>query len=355
MKDYFSTRLLAARRMAGLSLQDLADRMNGAVSKQALSRYEKADMLPGSAILIGLSRALHKPVDYFFMPPFHGEGLKNVKFRKRKSVLSNEKEEGVKEKVVYHLERYSELEDILGLISKFENPLTDFPEIDSVKRAEEAAKAVRKIWNLGDDPIYSVYEMLEEKGLKVVEVDEDESFDGLAALWNDQPIISLNHRFPVERRRFNALHELAHRILQFSESCEEKDEETYCHVFANTMLLPEEALKKALGVKRSFLPASELVVLKEYWGISMAAVVVRAKQAGIIDPEYYVNWFKHQKQQGWHKNEPGKYPVEEKAIRFWQLLYSATAEGVISMSHAANLSGKILGEFRKDFENPFSN
>jgi Zn-dependent peptidase ImmA (M78 family) len=329
--------------------------MEGAVSKQALSRYEKAEMLPGSAILIGLSRALGKPVDYFFMPPFQGEGLKNVKFRKRKTALTGEKEAGAIEKVTYHLERYAELEDVLGISANFENPLVDFPVIDAIQKAEDAAKEVRKQWNLGDDPIHSVYEMLEEKGLKVVEIEEDEGFDGLAALWNGQPIIALNHRFPIERRRFNALHELAHRILTFSEDCEENDEETYCHVFANTMLLPEEALKKALGTRRSYLPASELVVLKEYWGISMAAIVVRAKQSGIISPEYYGTWFKHQKQQGWHKNEPGKYPVEEKAIRFWQLLYSATAEGVISLSHAANLAGKILGEFRKDFENPFNN
>lgn len=51
-------RLKVARASAGLSLRDLAARMDGLVTPQAIGKYERNEDMPGSRVLIGLAKAL---------------------------------------------------------------------------------------------------------------------------------------------------------------------------------------------------------------------------------------------------------------------------------------------------------
>ena len=69
----------------------------------------------------------------------------------------------------------------------------------------------RDFWNIGSDGIINVIDLLEEHGIKVIEIDAPESFDGLSSMVNDlYPVIVLNKAFSSERKRFTALHELGH-------------------------------------------------------------------------------------------------------------------------------------------------
>ena len=47
----FGERLKLARKRAGLSLRDLEERLNRQVSAQAIGKYERGDMMPGSPVL----------------------------------------------------------------------------------------------------------------------------------------------------------------------------------------------------------------------------------------------------------------------------------------------------------------
>ena len=59
-------RLLHARLMRGLSLQDLSDRMENKVSRQALHKYEKGEVEPDNVMIQELSNALDVKPDYFY-------------------------------------------------------------------------------------------------------------------------------------------------------------------------------------------------------------------------------------------------------------------------------------------------
>ena len=83
MENLFGQRLTNARKMAGLSLQDLANKMENAVTRQALNKYEKGEMMPGSAVLIRLANALSVTVDFFFSEPQVNVELKGIEFRKK--------------------------------------------------------------------------------------------------------------------------------------------------------------------------------------------------------------------------------------------------------------------------------
>lgn len=54
----FSVRLRAARKMAGLSMEDLAGKLGGLVTKQAIGKYEKGQMMPSPEVLERLVEVL---------------------------------------------------------------------------------------------------------------------------------------------------------------------------------------------------------------------------------------------------------------------------------------------------------
>jgi transcriptional regulator with XRE-family HTH domain len=66
MKEQIGNRIKSARKLAGFSLRELADLLNGIVSHNAISKYEKGLMMPDSKVLIALSKALNVKTDFFF-------------------------------------------------------------------------------------------------------------------------------------------------------------------------------------------------------------------------------------------------------------------------------------------------
>ncbi len=189
MGNAFANRLQSARKMAGLSLQSLADKLGNVVTKQALNKYELGKMKPDSTCLIALANALQVPIDYFYANPSVIQ-LTHIDFRKYSTKISNALEETIKEKVKYQCERYFELEDLLTLDEKADYFF--FKQIvKNEQDAEDAAKELRKQWNLGEDPIPDVIELLEDKGYKVVEIESPEGFDGMKADAGDRKVIAL--------------------------------------------------------------------------------------------------------------------------------------------------------------------
>lgn len=345
MENQFGTRLSAARKMAGMSLQELADRLGNIVTKQSLNKYEKGLMKPDSELLIKIANILGVNVDYFFRE--YSVELVGVEFRK-KSKLTKTQEKSVKEKTIDFLERYFELENILALSSDFVNPLGD-NLITNNQDIEDVSMELRNAWELGLNPISNVVEMLEDNNIKVFEIEAPDSFDGLSAHVKGKPIIVINKSFDLVRRRFTALHELAHLILKFDESIDEKQIEKYCHSFAGAFLIPKRRIVEELTRHRRQISLEELKHIKSYYGISMQAIMARARNLNIISDTVYKEFSINFSIMGFRKNEPGEYKGIEDSMRFKQLLYRAAAEEMISLSKAASLNNQNLSQFRKTF------
>ena len=60
----FGRRLRLARKRAGLSMRSLAERMDPKITAQAISKYEAGKMMPSSAVLVGLAKALDVSLDF---------------------------------------------------------------------------------------------------------------------------------------------------------------------------------------------------------------------------------------------------------------------------------------------------
>lgn len=345
-KAIFAQRVKNARVMNGLTLEELCDRMGNMVSKQALSKYEKGVMLPENKVLIALAKALDVNLEYFFRPI---STINKVEFRK-KSTLGAKKQEQVKEMVRDIAERYITVEQLLSINIAFQNPVKDFV-IDNCDKVEEAVRELRKSWWTGLRNLTNVVELLEDKGIKVLMVEFDERFEGLSAWINDDefPVVVINKNMTVERIRFTAMHELGHLLLNIPAELPDKERERICHRFANAMLLPKEALLEEVGNKRSSISLPELISIKEQYGISVAATLMRMKDLGIITASYYKYFYISILSKNRKEELLGEYKGIEESKRFRMLLNRAVAEDIVSMSRAAELSNVKLATFRSEY------
>lgn len=347
---FIPDRLKSARMMSGMSLQDLADRLKElgtSITKQAISKYEQGESEPNSEKIALLSKALNVRPDYFYSD-FKIE-FSEIEFRKLKSYSTKESQRII-EISRDELRRYLELEELLNIETKFENPLEDFI-ISDLTNVDAAADKLREQWGLGQNPIPNVIELLEDHHIKVIELESDVKLDGFFTVANNKfPIIVLNKSkldSKADRKRFTAAHELGHLVLNLQHVSEENIREKYCLYFASSFLFPKNKMFKELGAKRSKLSINELIALKQEYGLSMQAITYRAKDLGIINESTYRQMFRMFTQQGYRINEPVEYEGKEQSNRFRQLLFRALAEDIISFSKAAALSNQKLSDFRQ--------
>ncbi len=336
--------------MAGFSLQELADALDNKVTKQSLNKYEMGLMNPSGDILVAISNALKVKPDYFLKK--NQVDLGDILFRKKAS-LSKKNEEAIVEKMRDYVERYLEIENILNVKTEFKNPLKGH-KIESKKDVELAAIKLRNEWTLGTDPIPNIIEMLELKGIKVLLIDDVDDIDGLAVFTSTEiPVVVVNTRNKsIERIRFTIIHELAHLLLTLEKHIADisKEVEKYCHFFASCFLLPTEMLIRQIGAKkRTYIRIEELIAIKEYFGISIRAIVHRLKELEVITDSYYQRWVIYMSKTYSAKEEPGEYKGEEKSRNFDQLINRALAEELISMSKAAALWNISINQLRKGF------
>ena len=344
--EIFAQRLKNARVMKGYSMDELVAAMGNSLSKMAISKYEKCQLSPSSTVLISLSKALGQPVDYFFRP--FTMQIESVKFRKHKSKLAIKQEESIKQNISDMFERYITIEEICNASVKFVSPFKK--PVSSAEQVKEAALKLRDYWNIGSDGIINVIDLLEEHGIKVMEIDAPESFDGLSSMVNDvYPVIVLNKTFPSERKRFTALHELGHLILNFDESVSEKDEETLCNLFANEMLILESMFRRIIGESRREITYPELRAVQIHFGISCDALMYKAKTCGIIsEPRYKSYCIQKNRNSAFKERIEQSYYPQEESNRFNRLVYNALSNELITISKAASLLHTSVEQVRGD-------
>jgi len=340
-------------------MQALSERTDPGVSAQAISKYETGRMMPSSAVLVGLGKALDVSLD--FLLSGRVEALQSVEWRKN-STASAQDRAMAEALVIEQLEDHLAIEDVLDL------PAPDDPfatlRVNGPVNAEAidaAARALRTEWRLGIDPIPSMTALLEDKGLKVIEADLPERISGLACRVEraDAPaieVIVVARRTNVERKRFNLAHELAHRILVSTGSAALKKEPAM-NRFAGAFLVPREHLEGEAGKRRRAIAWIEIMRLKRTYGVSAAAILVRLGQVGILSESAVEYAFKTYAR-GWRREEPEPigpdegFAAFEKPQRFESLVWRALGEELISPVRAARMLGLPLGSVERDIRGP---
>ncbi len=350
----FAKRLLQARIKAKLSMEKLSEKMNGIVTKQAISKYEKGMMMPNSTILIAMAEALNVSLDYFFRPFTYDLDNFKVSFRKKSDTTICE-QKALEIQIQDEVERYLEIEDILDVkyeYKKMADELVPSHSLSTNKDMIECAKNIRNIWGLGNSPIANSQELLEFHGFKVLLTTAPKNFWGVSGIINDNtPIIVLNNNDShIEHRRLTAFHELCHLLFNnyFAEGLTEHQKETLCNSFANELLLPGDILINLYNGK-SRIAVAELVSLSINYGISVDAIVYKLKELGIIGEKRYRGFCIQKNTNPDFKRivEVTRYK-EEATTRFQTMVYSALAQQLISISKASILLGVSINKVRKN-------
>jgi Zn-dependent peptidase ImmA (M78 family)/DNA-binding XRE family transcriptional regulator len=341
----FSVRLNRARKAAGLSLRDLGERVG--ISHAAVKKYEDGVAMPSSDILLGLARALNVRSEYFFRR--QAVALERIEYRKHSS-LPKKRLDAITHEVIDQIERRIELEDLFprSPVKAFA-PVDDLPaRISTIEQIEEVADRVRDVWALGLDPIPDLIDVLETNGIRVFMIDADleSKFDGLAACVDRMPIVVVGCRWPGDRQRFTLAHELGHLMLEGRVSAD-IDAESACDRFAGAFLFPRSSVLQELGMHRNAIELKELALLKEEFGLSMAGILYRARDLGIVSSAYREEQAKAFRAKGWNLREPGGPLSSEKAHIFEQLVFHALGEQYIGESKAAELMNMSLQRFRQ--------
>lgn len=342
-KDVIAERLKAIRKRKGWSLQQLADALDNKVSRQAIHKYEKAQAAPDRELLEELARLFKVPPAYFLKRRKVAVGA--IQFQKVRGTRAKE-EVKVTAQLREFLSQYLELQKIIYLEAKFENPLQGFRVIDSPNWLEEAAALLRQRWALGLVPIFNLTRFLEDQHVVVVEADV--TFEAKHT-WSQEgvPVIVYKKKLSADRLRVVLLREFAQLVLQFAPEISRRQKTKWCEQFALAVLLPERTVKQELGIHRQHFSIEELGYFKRQYGVSIQHIVDRAYHLGIVNNYYRLRFLQRLQDMGWDEEEPVVYEGVEQATRFDQLICRAVAEKLISVSKAAELKGMRPYDFRR--------
>lgn len=346
MINTIATNITRARQRRGLTMEELASMVN--CSKQAISHYENGLRYPDSKMLLSIAEALRVDIEFFYSACNVEFSMYNVSYREG-AWLTDRQKSDVEELTSCKLNDYLELENIAKESVTFQNPLKDIL-VGSPDDVEKAAKALRKKWGLGEGAIANIINFLERKGVRVIKIDFQFGYrhEGLSG-WaeeNTVPVIVLNAKqSDITRMRFTLLHELGHLLLIIQDGLDDNMIERLCDAFAGAVLLPAEVLVQEFGRNRTAISMAELRRIKELYGISVQAIMVRARVTNLIPYAAYEKW----KKADCSDCDYGQYQGAEEPQKFLQMLYRCLSEKKIGYDKAAKLAGISENELIKSY------
>ena len=308
--------LLLARKRRRITQKGLATETG--IAQAAISRVENGikNVLSHEEIQL-IARSLKFPMNFFFeQEPFYKKPLSihGAVFRK-KSAVSKKNQDAVvalANHLVLHLRRMLEAIDMEPQFQLLSFEMMDDNSSISehacaVTSATEAARKIRKSWQLGDGPLLNLIKYIEATGVFVVEGDFGRAdIDGVTIRPPGMnPVVVLNANRTADRKRFSLAHEYGHVILHpfFSDEMEKEANE-----FAAELLMPAKGVLPDL---KKHLTIRELGRLKLKWRISMAALIYRAKTLNAITNEIATSLYKKMNFYGYRKQEPDEFNIED--------------------------------------------
>ncbi|CRY80547.1 Zn-dependent peptidase ImmA, M78 family [Nocardia farcinica] len=291
-----------ARHLAGLKKSRLAELIG--MSPASVTGWESGAKQPNRATVAKLALALKVEPQFFSggVPP----QVEKPHFRSLRSTPQVAQDEA---------EAYgqfvTEIAVLLEKVVELPKPLLpDVPVSPSEfgSTPEDAAREARRFFGVSPGPIQHVVRLAERAGVVVVFSEPGiASIDAYSLHTGIRPIIVLN---PVKddyyRQRFDMAHELGHLIMHHDAEPGGKIAENQADRFAAEFLMPAEQIAPYLPNSTSGRGWATLAELKEHWGVSLAALLYRARSLGIMGDVTYRNAMIRMSQNGWRRAEPGR-------------------------------------------------
>lgn len=311
MNNFNGQRLKLARIYRNMTASELAEKLG--VTRQTILQYEKNDINPKLEMEFKIITTLRFPKDFFYKDDLDKLLIENTFFRAlsttKKIDLQTQEE---KTKIIVYIYEF--------LSNYFNYPELNLPEIDvnidleNKNNIEDIVMKVRNYWGLGEHPIENMVNLLENKGIIVSTLNiNNKKIDAFTQVHKINNIdkycvILSNDKQSVARRNFDAAHELGHIILHSNiekleelSSEEQRKLEEQANSFAAAFLLPKNEFFNDLNQPLNLEYYKEL---KKKWKVSIAAMVMRARQLGRINNSQYIELVKTMNYRKWRTREP---------------------------------------------------
>ena len=325
------SRLALARQKRGYSKKKLAELIG--VTAQSISNFESETVqeVPSEKTLLKLSQVLNFPVNFFNRDKVSFVSLESASFRALSKMTASQRDSALASgALAFEVNNWIE--------KNFELPIHELPDLRN-ETPESAAMYLRQIWFLGEKPISNMIHLLESKGIRVYFIAEDYKSVDAFSIWNEgTPFILLNTFKSAERSRFDAAHELGHLVLHKHGVPRSREAEAEANRFASEFLMP----KASMLAKAPKLPTyKNLIDLKHYWLVSLAAVVYRLKTLNLVTEWQHRTLVIDMGKKGYNINEPYTIPKEKSQI-FEKVFEALKDEGFYKNKLAKELGISLL-------------
>ena len=298
-------RLTLARQLAGLRKSDLAKLIDK--SATAVAAWESGAKRPTAATVAQLALGLVVDPGFFAIRPNDVAALSALPhFRSLRSTTQLARDQAfaygqLAVDIATSLERHVEFP---------EPDVPSFPvgvDIRDDDGPECAARLLRERWAIDAGPVGHLVRLAENHGVLVLfSPPQAASVDAYSFSSHLRHVIVLN---PIKRdyyrQRFDVAHELGHLIMHGDAEPGGRIVEEQAHRFAAELLMPAEQVRDLLPATMGGHAWRTLARLKEQWGVSIQALLYRARWLGRLSDVSYRNAMTTISARGWRRDEPG--------------------------------------------------
>jgi Zn-dependent peptidase ImmA (M78 family) len=295
----FNPNMLAlAREAKGYTQKDLAGHLGCTQSR--LSKIEAGELMPQQADIENFVRVLDQDREFFSRQDATTPA--SVSFYRKTQTLPLKM---LRQCNAQMNVRRLQIERQVGRAKLGSRELPYLPP-DSHGGAKIVAQKLRQEWDLKPGAVQHLTKLVEDAGCVVVDFSFPSSkLDGLSIRASQRPpIIFINKNLAKSRQRLSLAHELGHLVMHTNPHEHVEDE---AWEFAAEFMMPADEI----GPKLERLNLDKLGQLKHEWGVSMQAILQRAKKLGKITDSYNQFLWIQIGKCGYRKNEPFEDVIPE--------------------------------------------
>jgi Zn-dependent peptidase ImmA (M78 family)/DNA-binding XRE family transcriptional regulator len=339
----FNHKLIAiAREQRGIGQSELAIKVG--IDQGNISRIERGIQNPTPETMEKIAEVLNYSISFFRQESRVLE-FENSYYRRK---LKIPKKDLLKAEASINVSKVN-LDALLQLV---ELPLSNYLQFDLSKDSitpAQCAMKLRKHWQISNGYVPNLTQLLEKNGIVVINIDFGNiEIDGHAVVTeNNIPIIFINKNISADRYRLTLAHELGHLVLHLGKDIpKERDVEEEAFLFAGEFMMPEREIKSELME----VTIERLMQHKQYWKISMGALLKRARVLEMISENQYKYLWQQMTHLGYKRVEPAKldFPKEQPSI-LRQLIDAHLDELDYKESDLAEFLGLRFSEFEDQF------
>lgn len=276
------------------------------VTRQAINRYEDGKITPKAEIFNQYIEKLNFPIAFFYSDNMDEKKHDTAILFRSQATASKISREQVAiradwmSRIVHYFSRYLEFPDV-DIVEQPVNHIHSFNEIENI------ANELRKKWSLGMGPIPNLTILLQNKGCFISRAGVSVKQSDSCSKWsNGRPFVFLTaDKHVAVRSRFDLAHELGHLVLHhvLDDNIEKqlfREIEKEANHFASAFLLPRDTFGRQI-VSTSL---DYFIQLKKVWHVSIAAMIYRCKDLGILSENQTTYLWRQLAARGMRTHEP---------------------------------------------------